>query len=85
MNKDTKKILENLGSTMEAAIPQFKMVKESADKILNQVITQDMESKMTEDQKEILNGARNAYNLKDVGLEDKLEELTKIMKKCQHG
>ena len=85
MNKDTQKIFENLGSTLEATIPQFKMVKETTDQMINKVVTQEMESKMTPEQKELLNGARNACNLKGTNIGDKLEELTKLMKKCQFG
>jgi len=85
MNNEKLKILQSLGSTLEAAIPQFIDIKEAADMTLNKVIDQNMESQMNEDQKKILKGARNAYNLKGVGLDEKLEELTKIMKQCQHG
>ena len=85
MNKKREKIIRGLSSNLQEMIPQFKALKENANEVLNQSITQDIEAKMTDDQKEILKGARNAFNLKDMGLDEKLEELTKIMKKCQYG
>lgn len=85
MNRKREKIIRGLSSNLQEMIPQFKKLKENANEVLNQSITQDIEEKMTDDQKEILKGARNAFNLKDMGLDEKLEELTKIMKKCQHG
>lgn len=81
----TAQILKGLSDTLQNTIPKFKEVKEASDQIMNQVITQEMEMQMTPEQRQLVRDAKSAFNLKDgMPLDEKLDELNKMMKRCQY-
>lgn len=76
-------MLEDMAKGLQGAIPHLRQAKEGAEATLNVILPQNVEQQMTPEQKEIIATARNAMNLKGTDIVDKLDHLTKTLRRCQ--